>query len=88
MDDYPIIKGYHELMSANPENLDESELVRRRFFETIPVSVVAALSAIVAQKQKEVVNLEREIDEILDFLSGFTYLEATHNSKTGDTKYD
>ncbi len=64
-------KTYYQLINADYGELTEDEKSRKRFVESIPPSVVSALTMKAEQIRAQVMSLEADRDAILDFLSGY-----------------
>lgn len=79
------IKRFYNLLATDDADLTETERLRKRWCEKLPASVVAVLTARICEKQAEVQRLEKEIDELSDYLDGFYYLENMQCSK-GETE--
>lgn len=79
-------KSYYNLLTADDGDLTAEELGRKRFCEALPKPVVTSLLLKAGELSKEVVRLERERDEILDFLNGYNYADflQTADQKDGD----
>lgn len=78
------IKSYYNLLATDNSELTTEELARKRFCEAIPASVVTALTIKAEELRKEVMRLEKQRDEIIDFLNGFNYADFI-GVKEGDT---
>lgn len=63
-------KGYYDLISTDYDKLTDEERKRKLFCEALPDSVVAALVVRSEKILEEVKRLEKERDEIIDFLNG------------------
>ena len=63
-------KPYSELIWADDSQLTDEEINRKRFCESIPDSVVSALAVRADNIANEVKRLEKERDEIIDFVNG------------------
>lgn len=77
-------KNYHNLLTADDFNLTEEERERKRFCEALPKSVVSSLLIKAGELAKEVERIEKERDEILDFLNGYNYADFI-GGKGGET---
>ncbi len=64
-------KSYYNLLATDNSELTTEELARKRFCEALPDSVVTALTIKAEELRKEVMRLEKQRDEIIDFLNGF-----------------
>lgn len=68
-------KAYYDLISADYSELTDDERKRKLFCEALPESVVAALTVRAEKIRDEVLRLEKERDEIIDFLNGFCWMD-------------
>lgn len=67
---------YKDLIETPLEDLETDEdRLRKKWCEALPKSVVASITASVNEKQKEIIRLSREVDELLDFVEGWFYVE-------------
>lgn len=64
-------KDYYDLVSTDYIDLSDEERMRKLFCEALPDSVVAALAVRAEKIRDEVMRLEKERDEIIDFLNGY-----------------
>lgn len=63
-------KDYYDLVSTDYKELTDEERRRKLFCESLPESVVATLAVRAEKIRDEVMRLEKERDEIIDFLNG------------------
>lgn len=83
------IKPYSELILADDSELTDEERHRRQFCEALPDSVVAALALRSERIREEVMRLEKERDEIIDFLNGYNwqdFLPRFGDKKDGESE--
>lgn len=78
-----LIKSYYNLLATDNSELTTEELARKRFCEALPESVVTALTIKAEELRKEVLRLEKQRDEIIDFLNGFNYVDFINGKKEG-----
>lgn len=82
-------KDYYDLVSTDYRDLSDEERKRKLFCEALPDSVVAALAVRAEKIRDEVMRLEKERDEIIDFLNGYCWREFTpfeYPTKDGDAE--
>lgn len=79
------IKRFYNLLATDDADLTETERLRKRWCEMLPASVVAVLTARICEKKAEVQRIEKEIDELSDYLDGFYYLDHIQSIK-GETE--
>lgn len=81
-------KSYYNLIATDDCELTGEEICRKRFCQALPQSVVTTLLLKVGELSKEVMRLEQQRDEIIDFLNGCRYadfLQHQEDQKDGDT---
>lgn len=76
-------KRFYNLLATDDDDLTDDELLRKRWCEQLPTSVVSVLTARICEKQAEVMRIEKEIDELSDYLDGYFYLDKIKNSEGG-----
>ena len=83
-------KDYYDLISTDYIDLSDEERNRKLFCEALPDSVVAALAVRAEKIRDEVMRLEKERDEIIDFLNGHDwqdfYPPFEYPTKDGDAE--
>lgn len=83
-------KDYYDLVSTDYIDLSDEERMRKLFCEALPDSVVAALAVRAEKIRDEVMRLEKERDEIIDFLNGYCWQDFCppfeYNTKDGDAE--
>lgn len=80
-------KSYYNLIATDDCDLTREEILRKRFCEALPKSVVTALLLKAGEISKEVVRLEKQRDEILDFLNGYNYADfMIEDEKDGEAE--
>ena len=78
------IKSYYNLLATDDCELTAEERARKRFCEALPASVVTALVFKAEELRKEVMRIEKQRDEIIDFLNGFNYGDFIAGKEEGD----
>ena len=83
-------KDYYDLVSTDYKELTDEERRRKLFCESLPESVVAALAVRAEKIRDEVMRLEKERDEIIDFLNGYCWRDFCppfeYNTEDGDAE--
>lgn len=82
-------KDYYDLISTDYAALSDEDRKRKLFCEALPESVVAVLAVRAEKIKDEVMRLEKERDEIMDFLNGYDWSDffrpfESYKTKDGD----
>ena len=83
------LKPYSELILADESELTDEEVHRKQFCESLPDTVVTALVLRAEALRKEVMRIEQERDEIIDFLNGYCWRDFSpfeYPKKDGDAE--
>ena len=70
-------KTYYEMLKTDRNELDVIERDRFEKARAIPPSVRRVAEARVTELTNQILELEKETDELKDFLDGYTYNPAT-----------
>lgn len=79
-------KTYYDLIAADYADLTDEERKRKLFCEAIPESVASTLAVRAERIRDEVMRLEKERDEIIEFLYGYKWMDFCPPFESDSTK--